>query len=129
MAKTLVLLSLAMALSLPAIASLQTSARAATPSQAPAAESNAQDAANTKLLAAAEPFEALTEQAFSANAAEIQNLINQAEQTAQQVNGMLPPEAQSDLRKRLADIKEAQKANNPSELALASAEGYRIVVS
>ena len=79
MAKALVLLSLSVALSLPAVAALQTSARAATPSQTPAAESKAQDAANTKLLAAAEPFEALTEQAFSAKPAEIQNLINQAE--------------------------------------------------
>ena len=79
MAKSLVLLSLAVALSLPAVAALPTFARAAAPSQATAAESKAQDGANTKLLAAAEPFEALTEQAFSADPAEIQNLINQAE--------------------------------------------------
>ena len=42
---------------------------------------------------------------------------------------MLPPDAQSALSNRLAEIKQAQKANNLSELALASAEGYRIVVS
>jgi hypothetical protein len=85
-----------------------------------------QDAANSRLLAAAEPFEVLTEQAFSATSSKLQNLVNEVETAAQKVNALLPADAQSALDKQLSAIKQAQ---NPSELALAAVEGYRILVS
>jgi hypothetical protein len=90
---------------------------------------NDQDAANSRLLAAAEFFEALAEQAFSATSSKLQNLVSKAEKAGQDVNATLPADTQSALDKHLSAIKQAQKANNPSELALAAAEGYKILVS
>jgi hypothetical protein len=85
--------------------------------------------ANSRLLAAAEPFENLTEQAFAASSAKLQNLVSKAEKAAQDVRAALAADDQSALDQQLSAIKEAEKAKNPSQLALAAVEGYRILVS
>ncbi len=88
-----------------------------------------QDAANSQLLAAAEPFEALTEQSFSAKSAQLDSMIAKAEGSASRVNGLLSADEQVVMKQRLKEIKEARTKNERSELALASVEGYRILVS
>jgi hypothetical protein len=85
--------------------------------------------ANSRLLAAAEPFENLTEQAFSASPGKLQSLVSKAEKAAQNVRATLAPDGRSALDQQLSAIKEAEKAKSSSELALAAVEGYRILVS
>lgn len=125
-----ILLTLFVARSAAADAAMSAVAQAPT-LQAPTEQSgkDQQDAANSRLLAAAESFEVLTEQAFSATSSKLENLVNEVENAAQKVNALLSADIQSALDKQLSAIKQAQKANNPSELALAAVEGYRILVS
>jgi hypothetical protein len=85
--------------------------------------------ANSRVLAAAEPFENLTEQAFSTTSAKLQTLVTKAEKAALNVRATLAGDQQNALDQQLSAVKEAQKAGNRSELALAAVEGYRILVS
>jgi hypothetical protein len=88
-----------------------------------------QDVRNSQLLAAAEQFEVLTEQAFSAKPAKLLKLTAAAEQAANNVQLALSTQELQALDRTLAKITQARKAHKPHELALAAVEGYRILVS
>lgn len=86
-------------------------------------------AVTKRLLAAAEPFEGLTESAFTDPAAKLDASITIAERAAQSVRDALPTQAYAQLDAKLAEVRRARRANNRADLALASIEGYRILVS
>ena len=88
-----------------------------------------QDSANSQLLAAAEPFEALTEQSFSAKPGELDSLISHTEQAATKASSLLPPAAKSDLERRVGEIVAAKNKRERSAVALAAVERYRILVT
>jgi hypothetical protein len=81
------------------------------------------------LPAAAENFEALTEQAFTAKPDELALLFANAHESATGIAGQLDPEAAKSLDGRLKDVKTAIDAGNPSDIALAAVEGYKVIVS
>jgi hypothetical protein len=85
--------------------------------------------ANSRLLAAAEPFEILTEQAFSATLSKLRSLVKKAEMAAKDARAALAADGQRALDQQLSAIVDAEGAKNRSELALAAVEGYRILVS
>jgi hypothetical protein len=80
-------------------------------------------------LAAAEPFEALTETAFSAKPAELAAAVSAADTAAAAVMGDLPPDAARQLAAQVQKVKAAQAAGNRAEIALASVEAYRTLVT
>lgn len=82
-----------------------------------------------RLLAAAEPFEKLTEIAFTAPLAEIDATIVEARKAAESVRPMLTSTAESSVDKLFSDIDRARKGQDRAGLALASIEIYRGVVS
>ncbi|MXP30025.1 hypothetical protein GRI58_14540 [Porphyrobacter algicida] len=82
----------------------------------------------SSILAAAEPFETLTEQAPTASKTELLNLIAKANQAAQTVSPSLDPQHQADMTNHLKAISGAQTTNNRTEIALASVEAYRTLV-
>jgi hypothetical protein len=87
------------------------------------------DAAASRLIAAAEPFEALTEQVFSAQPKKLDSNIAAAEKAVEQARSARPSGVASELDQRLAEIRSARRSNDRSRLALASVEGYRLLVS
>lgn len=82
-----------------------------------------------KLAAAAEPFEALTEQAFSADATKMAALLADVENAATSIRPVLQQAAAKDLDARIADAKTAIASNKPADIALSAVEGYRLIVS
>jgi hypothetical protein len=96
---------------------------------APAVAPAAPVAAVAPELAAAEPFEALTETAFSASGPDLAAAAAKAEAAATAVRGHLPVDAARQLDARLAEIRAALQANNRADLAIASVEAYRTLVS
>lgn len=86
------------------------------------------DAANSALMAAAEPFEALTEQAQSATPQQLDELIADTKRARQEVDTNLPAAAQWELDKIVRRIEVARKQDNRAAIALASVEGYRTLV-
>lgn len=102
--------------------------RAAPPeSKAPDAATPA--AATTAPLAASEYFEGLTEQAFTASPAELDVLIGQAGEAAARDGKALAPTTASALARRLTEIDAARASLNRADLAIASVESYRLLVS
>lgn len=81
------------------------------------------------LLAAAEPFENLTEMAFTANWAKIDSTISEAEHAASGARGSLPTKAAGAMDARLADMTSARQKHDRADLALSSIEVYRTLVS
>lgn len=81
------------------------------------------------ILAAAEPFEKLTETAFSATPAVLDGTIAEVQAAAAGLKGILSQESDSGLRTRLDEIAAARKADNRADLAIAAVEGYRVLVS
>lgn len=81
------------------------------------------------LAAAAENFEALTEQAFTAKPDELVLLFAKAQESATGIAGQLDPVAAKALDGRVKDAKTAIDAGNPSDTALAAVEGYKLIVS
>ena len=81
------------------------------------------------LAAAAENFEALTEQAFTAKPDELALLFAMAQESATGIAGQLDPAAAKALDGRVKDAKTAIDAGNPPDIALAAVEGYRLIVS
>ncbi len=84
---------------------------------------------NAALLAAAEPFEKLTEISFSAAPAVLDSTITEVQTAANGVRGNLASDAATRLDEQLAAITTARRADNRAELAIAAVEGYRILVS
>lgn len=101
----------------------------ATSTSAPAtAAARAASTVNAAILAAAEPFEKLTETAFTAKPAELDATITEVRTAAAGVRGALVGDAASQLRDRLAAIGAARTADNRADLALAAVAGYRVLV-
>ena len=82
-----------------------------------------------RLLAAAEPFEKLTEIAFTASLPEIDNTIADARSAAASVRPLLSPASATSADKLFLDIDRARKGSDRAGLALASIEIYRDIVS
>jgi hypothetical protein len=89
----------------------------------------ASDAADAGLLAAAEPFEALTEAAFIARWPTVDRGIATAMATAEHVKTALPADAQRELKTHLDAIAAARSEGNRATIALDSLEVYRLFVS
>jgi hypothetical protein len=87
------------------------------------------DAASARLLAAAEPFEALTETAFSALGLHLDRGIIAADAAAKNARDSLPQASIAQLDARLAKVHEAYKSDDRAGLAISSVEAYRILVS
>ncbi len=86
------------------------------------------DANASAFLAAAEPFETLTEQAPTAPAAKLPTLISDAKKAADGVAPALGAPAKSALMDHLSAVDAAQKSNDRTGIALAAVEGYRTLV-
>ena len=86
-------------------------------------------ATNAPLLAAAEPFEKLTETAFSATPASLDLTIAEVRTAAAGVRGLLSASAARQLDERLISIASARGSNSRADLAIAAVEGYRVLVS
>jgi hypothetical protein len=87
------------------------------------------DAASSRLLAAAEPFEALTETAFSGLGLGLDSAIAAADRAAQSSRDLLPAASEAQLVGRLAEIHAARKTDDRAGMAISSVEAYRILVS
>src|ERR1700704_6923734 len=87
------------------------------------------DTASSKLLAPAEPFEALAEIAYSALGLHLERAIADAATAATAARSSLPEASVALLDVRVAEIYQAHKADDRAGLALASVEAYRILVS
>jgi hypothetical protein len=83
---------------------------------------------NAILRNSAEPFEALTEQAFTASWRDVDRLIADARSAGARARGILPGAAAAALDARLAAIGVARQAQDRPELALAAVETYRHLV-
>lgn len=86
------------------------------------------DASHSALIAAAEPFEALTEQAGTAPPVVLDKLIGEARDAAVHASAILGETQRDRLASQLADIATAQKSGDRTAIALASVEGYRTLV-
>lgn len=105
-------------------------------SQQPANQQNSkpksvltQDTYNLALFAAAEDFETLTESAFSADIPAREMLIDRAIKATDQVANFASPALTTRLQALLADIRAAQTDDAPADIAIASVEAFRELVS
>lgn len=89
----------------------------------------AADAADSGLLAAAEPFEALAVAAFSARWPTLDRGIATAVATAEHVKPAVPADAQRELNTHLDAIAAARRNGNRAGIALAAIEVYRLFAS
>ena len=94
----------------------------------PPAPAGDPDAGSSRIIAAAEPFEALTESAFSADHAKLNDLIATAKSSARAVATDLSPAARSLLASRLEEIDGARRDGRSADMAIASVEGYRTLI-
>lgn len=100
--------------------------------EAPASQSTAarvESPGNAILRNAAEPFEVLTESAFTAPWPEVDRLIGDARSAGLRARGTLPAAAATSLDSRLAAIAVARQAQDRPGLALAAVETYRNLVA
>lgn len=86
------------------------------------------DAKNSAFLAAAEPFEALTEQAASASPNKLGALIADARKAADGIGPALSAASKQALDKEMTQIAVSEKNNLRTAIALAAVEGYRTLV-
>ncbi len=86
-------------------------------------------AVTAQLLAAAEPFESLTETAFSATPPARSKAIDAAENAAKGIAGIVPHAISVKLADELTSIRRANAADRPADVALASMECFRTLVS
>jgi hypothetical protein len=93
------------------------------------AASSAVAPAGSRQLQAAEPFEALTETAFSATPTELGTAVSKAEATAAAIAGDLPADAVGRLANQVRQVKVEHAAGNRAGIALASIEAYRTLVT
>lgn len=84
---------------------------------------------NEKLMAAAEPFEVLTEQAFDAPMTELAKTRADAQAKAELAKPALHDSASLELTRRLSDLDLAFKGEDRAAIAIASVESYRVLVS
>lgn len=95
-------------------------------SASPVSGTPARDAA---ILAAAEPFEKLTETSFSATPAVLDGTIMEVQTAARGLKGVVGVDVTNRLETRLAEIASARKSDNRADLAISAVEGYRVLVS
>jgi hypothetical protein len=120
----------------PAAAALLITGCNRTDSAAPAANApasqpsaaRAESPGNATLRSAAEPFEVLTEQAFTAPWPEADRLIADARSAGARARSILPAAAAAGLDARLAAVATARQAQDRPGLALAAVETYRELV-
>src|SRR5205807_696408 len=67
-----------------------------------------QNSKNVRLLAAAEPFEGLTEQSFSAKPKDLDRMVRNAHKAADRVAAILPAQEHSALTQELKKIGDAK---------------------
>lgn len=105
---------------------------AGVPNDRSAATDAAQPAAaspSDRLLAAAEPFEKLTETAFTAAEPDLDVTIGEARTAANGLRDILTPANVSAVEKLLDDLGRYRQGAKRADIALASIEIYRILVS
>jgi hypothetical protein len=117
------LLAALAALSLSACNQQNAAAPAATPPASAAA-----DVGQPDLLAAAEPFEALTETAFTSRPPVLDQSIATALAAAMRIRPLLSADARKELETRVQAIGAARLNDNRPEIALESVEIYRLLV-
>ncbi len=78
---------------------------------------------------AGEPFEALTEQAFTADRSKLMSLYNEAETAALGVRDRLSPQDAQTIDGLLTKTKTAIAAGKSTEIALSAVERYKLIVS
>lgn len=81
------------------------------------------------LLAAAEPFENLTEMAFSSNWSKIDHTISEATRLAAGARASLPQDAVVTMDAHLTAMTAARQKKDRADMALYSIEVYRVLVS
>ena len=81
------------------------------------------------LLAAAEEFETIAETSFSADVAAREKMIANAAKAVAEVTGSASPKLRARLQTGVADILKAHRTNEPADLAIASIEVYRDLIS
>lgn len=86
------------------------------------------DSQHSALLTAAEPFEALTEQAATASPVVLDKLVADARSAADAISGSLDQAQRARLDSQLADIATGRKSDDRTRIALAAVEGYRTLV-
>ena len=106
----------------------QSSANSST-SQPTATPTAAKASPSDRLLAAAEPFEKLTEIAFTAPLPQIDSTIAEARSAAASVRSLVSATNASSTDKLFRDIDQARKNQDRAGLALGSIEIYRGIVS
>ena len=84
---------------------------------------------NTKLRGAAEPFEKLTENSFTAAFSKIDQTLGEAEAAAGETRGLLSNDAANQLDGQISAMKAARQKQDRAGLALSSIEAYRVLVS
>ena len=82
-----------------------------------------------RLLAAAEPFEKLTEIAFTASLPEIDTTIAESRAAAASIRSLISAAEANNSDKLFRDIDQARKSQDRASLALGSIEIYRGIVS
>ena len=111
----------------------QNGAGQASPAQAsgriPPAPPNDPDAQASALMAAAEPFENLTENAFTSDPGKLDGFIAKARTSAVGASKLLSPDEAKALSGHVAAIDAARADSNRADLAIAAVEGYRTLVS
>lgn len=95
----------------------------------PPAPANDPDAQASALMAAAEPFENLTESAFTSDAKKLDDLIAKAKSSAGGASKLLSPSEAQALTSHVAAIDSARAGNKSADLAIAAVEAYRTLVS
>lgn len=97
-------------------------------SSAPAANAAPVSPAD-RLLAAAEPFEALTETAFTDSPAKLDATIALGRKAVGEVRSLLAPSTAATIDSKLAEVDRFRADGNRADLALSSIEIYRSLVS
>lgn len=98
-------------------------------SAVPATQAPAPTPPASRQLQAAEPFEALTETAFSATPPELGTAVTKAEAAAAAIMHDLPRDAAGRLADQIRQVKAEHAAGNRAGVALASVEAYRTLVT
>lgn len=82
-----------------------------------------------RFMAAAEPFEALTEAAATGDERRIQPAVNAALASGDRIRSTLPSTYRNELDFQTISIRRGQRAKDPTAISLSSNEAYRILVS
>jgi hypothetical protein len=83
---------------------------------------------NDQLLAAASPFEDLTEYALAGNEAGIAQSLRACDQQKSQVNRLLSPKARAQLEQLISTMKQAQIQGSNEQIALKAVAAYRVLI-